>query len=68
MGGTDGLEGRVEVCVGDEWGTVCERMWDTIDASVVCRQLGLAPIGKHNLRKKMDPLCCKIRLNGTIWR
>ena len=46
MGGTNDLEGRVEICFNDEWGTVCDQMWDTIDAGVVCRQLGLSSTGK----------------------
>lgn len=44
-GGFDVAEGRVEICLRNDWGTVCDEMWDDIDASVVCRQLGLASDG-----------------------
>ena len=46
QGGTNDLEGRVEICLNNEWGTVCDQSWDVTDASVVCRQLKLGYTGE----------------------
>lgn len=40
LGGSSSNEGRVEVCVNQVWGTVCDNDWTTEDGNVVCGQLG----------------------------
>jgi len=37
--------GRIEICMGGRYGTICDDLWDMRDASVACRQLGFSPNG-----------------------
>lgn len=38
--GIDGSSGRVEVCLANTWGTICNNEWDETDALIICYQLG----------------------------
>ena len=40
VGGTNDHEGRVEINRAGEWGTICGNDFDSMDAGVICRELG----------------------------
>ena len=46
VGGSSDNEGRVELCINDTWGTVCDDGWGDDDASVVCARLGYSLTGE----------------------
>jgi hypothetical protein len=52
VGGRNKFEGRVEVCQGGQWKTVCNRGWNDEEAQVVCRQLGFAEDSRGELLHK----------------
>lgn len=44
-GGDTPNEGRVEICVNGEWGTICDDGWGTPEAMVVCNITGFGTEG-----------------------
>ena len=63
VGGSFPLEGRVEICLNNQWQSVCSRYtssWSAPDAKVVCRQLGYSTLGKPML--SMKPVSIKDHL------
>ncbi len=76
VNGTNEREGRVEICVDEVWGTVCDQAWSTFDATVACRQLGFNPVmarpeydayfGRGTGPIWLDDLFCNSRENRLI--
>ena len=46
MNGTSPLEGRVEICINNAWGSVCTDGISEDDVEVICRQIGQLPSRK----------------------
>ena len=50
LGGANESEGRVEICINNAWGAVCDSGFTKEEAKVVCRQLELLQIeGSQNV-------------------
>ena len=43
--GGNATQGRLEICIRNIWGTVCDDSFTPPDAQVVCRQLGFSTTG-----------------------
>ena len=44
VGGETEAEGRVELCIDEKWGTVCDNEWTDKHTAVVCRHLGFSDV------------------------
>ena len=56
VGGSTALEGRVEVCLNNAWGAICDYSFHIEEAHVACGQLGFQRAGDfyYNYMKIKD--------------
>ena len=49
---SDVVEGRVEICMNNEYQSVCDDRWDVQEARIVCQQLLHSSKGEPKIRLK----------------
>ena len=50
VNGESDMEGRVEICTNNGWGTVCDNQWTDNHTAVLCRGLGFSDIIGRRLK------------------
>ena len=43
------MSGRLEVCLNERWGTVCDDGWTGVNTEIVCGQLGFSTSRKFSI-------------------
>ena len=66
VGGATERQGRVEVCVNGQWGTICDGTFTNFDARVVCNQLGYSNSKCVNQITAVCTHCCDVCFTGVI--
>ena len=56
------VSGRLEICINQAWGTLCNYQWDVRDARVACSELGFQQLyGKLLFKMILFMVACSLR-------
>ena len=55
VGGRTIREGRVEICINNAWGTICNTNFGSREAEVTCTQMGFSRIGEEKFDRGLLP-------------
>ena len=66
IGGSNPLEGRLEVCFFNQWGTICSGSWGQNEAGVVCGQLGYARTGIYDNVYLLYTVLCLLECGNIL--
>lgn len=56
VNGSSPIEGMIELCIDEQWGTVCNDRFTYVDGLIVCRQLGYSDLGMEWLSDRQAGL------------
>uniref|UniRef100_A0A3B1KKB3 Soluble scavenger receptor cysteine-rich domain-containing protein SSC5D n=1 Tax=Astyanax mexicanus TaxID=7994 RepID=A0A3B1KKB3_ASTMX len=66
VSGSGLCDGRVEISINDQWGTVCDDLWDINDGDVVCRQMGCGRAVSASQSSRFGPGSGTIYLDDVV--
>jgi len=66
VNGSVPYEGRLEICLNEVWGTICDTNWGSTQASIACSSLGFSASGKSSFILGSTAVMLVYNISGAV--